>query len=170
MNKSKCIPSSQLSNDQHKHRLNLEIENANEAESKLVSKYLWEYNKQAIACSKHPQEVIRNYVVKDGIKVIAGINACIYWGVLYIDILFVAQEYRGVDLGSRLVAAVENDAINMGVKLSHLYTFDFQAKDFYAGHGYEVFGVLEDCPPGHTCYYMKKNFNMVVSDKLSDSE
>jgi hypothetical protein len=38
----------------------------------------------------------------------------------------------------------------------HLDTFDFQAKDFYVKHGYEVFGVLEDCPEGHVRYFMKK--------------
>ncbi|MBV1820626.1 hypothetical protein [Anaerosalibacter bizertensis] len=42
-------------------------------------------------------------------------------------------------------------------KLIHLDTFDFQAKDFYIKHGYEVFGILDDCPSGHKMYYMKKN-------------
>ncbi|PPE03578.1 hypothetical protein HCUR_00960 [Holospora curviuscula] len=28
-----------------------------------------------------------------------------------------------------------------------MYTFDFQVKDFYLKQGYEIFGVLEDCPP-----------------------
>jgi hypothetical protein len=40
--------------------------------------------------------------------------------------------------------------------LSHLDTFDWQTKEFYLKHGYEVFGVLDDCPPGHKRYYMKK--------------
>lgn len=44
-----------------------------------------------------------------------------------------------------------------GGKLVHLDTFDFQAKDFYLKNGYEVFGVLEDCPKGHKRYYLKKN-------------
>ena len=37
-----------------------------------------------------------------------------------------------------------------------LKTFDFQAKEFYLKHGYEVFGVLEDCPADHQRYYLKK--------------
>ena len=44
----------------------------------------------------------------------------------------------------------------MKIRLIHLDTFDFQAKDFYLKHGYEVFGVLDDCPKGHKRYYMKK--------------
>ena len=44
----------------------------------------------------------------------------------------------------------------LGATLAHLDTFDFQAKDFYLKHGYEVFGILDDCPKGHKRYYMKK--------------
>jgi ADP-ribose pyrophosphatase YjhB (NUDIX family) len=40
-----------------------------------------------------------------------------------------------------------------------LDTFDFQAKDFYLKHGYDIFGVLGNCPPGHERYYMRKNLN-----------
>ena len=29
-------------------------------------------------------------------------------------------------------------------------------KEFYEKQGYEVFGVLEDCPKGHCRYYLKK--------------
>jgi len=44
----------------------------------------------------------------------------------------------------------------MGCRISHLDTFDFQAKGFYEKLGYTVFGVLEDCPEGHNRYYMSK--------------
>jgi hypothetical protein len=37
-----------------------------------------------------------------------------------------------------------------------MYTFDFQAKDFYLKHEYEVLGILDDCPKGHKRYYMEK--------------
>lgn len=44
----------------------------------------------------------------------------------------------------------------MKIRLIHLDTFDFQAKDFYLKHGDEIFGVLEDCSKGYKRYYMKK--------------
>lgn len=43
-----------------------------------------------------------------------------------------------------------------GITPASLDTFDFQAKDFYLKHGYEIFGVLKDCPVGHECYYLSK--------------
>ena len=55
-----------------------------------------------------------------------------------------------------MLAKVEKIAKKYSANLVHLDTFDFQAKDFYLKHGYEVFGVLEDCPKCHKRYYMKK--------------
>lgn len=37
--------------------------------------------------------------------------------------------------------------------LAHLDTFDFQANNFYLKLEYEVFGELENYPPGHKRYY-----------------
>jgi len=51
---------------------------------------------------------------------------------------------------------VENEAIALRGTVSHCDTFDFQANDFYLKHGYSIFGVLEDCPPGHKRYYISK--------------
>ena len=59
--------------------------------------------------------------------------------------------------GSILLKEVEKIAKEKGCYLIHLDTFDFQAKDFYVKHGYEVFGVLDNCPPGHKRYFMKKD-------------
>jgi GNAT superfamily N-acetyltransferase len=79
------------------------------------------------------------------------------WGMLYVDVLFVEKNHRGEQLGSLLLNKVEAEAKAIGVSLSHLDTFDWQAKEFYLKHGYEVFGVLDDCPKGHKRYYLKKN-------------
>lgn len=70
-----------------------------------------------------------------------------------IDILWVDDNYRSIGVGSQLMQKAQETAKEKGCSLIHLDTFDFQAKDFYLKHGFEVFGVLENCPPGHkrTC-------------------
>ena len=50
----------------------------------------------------------------------------------------------------------EAEAIAMDVQQAYLETTDFQALDFYKKRGYHVFAQLENQPPGHICYYMKK--------------
>ncbi|MBS0287494.1 MAG: GNAT family N-acetyltransferase [Proteobacteria bacterium] len=102
-------------------------------------------------------EVLKDYIFKDNDVIIAGIRSCFYLGeCLSINVLFVDEKYRHNGLGTLLLNKVENEAKAMGAKLVHLDTFDFQAKDFYLKHGYEIFGVLEDCPKGHKRYYLKK--------------
>lgn len=89
--------------------------------------------------------------------VIAGCIAEVnHWNALHIDALWVSEEYQRRGLGSSLLREVEALAAESGCTVSHLSTFDFQAKDFYIGHGYEVFGALENCPEGHCRYYLKK--------------
>lgn len=66
------------------------------------------------------------------------------------------KRHRGKKLGSCLLGYVETKAISMGATLFHLDTFDWQTKDFYVKAGYEIFGVLDACPPSHKRYYLKK--------------
>jgi GNAT superfamily N-acetyltransferase len=102
--------------------------------------------------------MFNNFIIKKSDEIIAGINSVItYWNILFISILFVDEKYRGKNIGSLLLRKVEDEAKLKGVTLAHLDTFDFQAKDFYLKNGYEVFGILDDCPKDHKRYYLKKN-------------
>ena len=90
-------------------------------------------------------------------KMIAAIKSVLYcWGCLYIDILFVDQDHRKKGYGTILLNKVKNEAMKHGCYLMHLDTFDFQAKDFYLKQGFEIFGILPNCPKNHTRYYLKK--------------
>lgn len=102
-------------------------------------------------------EEFKNYVIKDKENIIAGIRSCLYLNeCMFISVLFVEEQYRGKGLGALLLKHAESQAKSVGIRLVHLDTFDFQAKDFYLKQGYEVFGVLDDCPKGHKRYYLKK--------------
>jgi GNAT superfamily N-acetyltransferase len=77
---------------------------------------------------------------------------------MHVGILFVDSAYRGMGHGKHLLQSTEIEAKELGGYMSHLDTFDFQAKDFYERLGYEVFGVL-DYPPGHHRYFLKKRLS-----------
>jgi GNAT superfamily N-acetyltransferase len=134
-----------------------EIIAATDEEAKLIDNNIVAFNKSIMSPDIEENIIKKNYVIKDANQVIAGINAIIYHNSLYVDVLFVASEYRGQDLGSKLLNKVEVEAKAMGSTLSHLATFDFQAKDFYLKAGYEIFGILDGCPKeSHKSYYLKK--------------
>lgn len=138
---------------------NFVIEESTREDWNIVDDGIIEYNSSKVPFTQKPAFLPINRVIKglDG-DVIAGINSLLYcWNCLYIDVLWVKEEFRKDGYGSELLKEVEKIAKEKGCKLVHLDTFDFQAKDFYLKHEYEVFGVLDDCPSGHKRYYMKKN-------------
>lgn len=93
---------------------------------------------------------------EDGVLV-GGLTGLTNWGWLYVDYLWVADETRGTGLGSRLMAMAEAEALARGCARSRLYTYDFQAPEFYKRLGYTVWGVLEDYPPGHQQIWYRKD-------------
>lgn len=119
----------------------------------------YNFKKVPMTQEKPMVDVNRKIIGGDG-ALMAGCLAEVYgWSVACVEILWVDERYRGRGLGSALLAEVERIAAEAHCTLIHLDTFDFQAKDFYLRHGYEVFGVLEDCPEGHCRYYLKKKLH-----------
>lgn len=137
---------------------NFIIRECSSEEEKLIVDKIVEYN-LSIVPSKQQIDFfwINRVIEKDG-EIAGGILGKMYcWNCLYIDTLWIKEEYRKYGLGSKLLKEVEKLAKEKGCYLIHLDTFDFQAKDFYIKHGYEVFGVLDGCPEGHKRYFLKKN-------------
>lgn len=120
---------------------------------------LVEYNLSKIPKTQNIAfETLGKKVIDSKGKIIAGCLAKIYcWHIVYVDILWVDENFRGQGIGNKLLKAVENTAKEKGCYLIHLDTFDFQAKDFYLNRGYEIFGILNDCPKGHCRYYLQKS-------------
>ena len=132
----------------------------NHIEADFIIDKIVEYNLSIVPSKQETDFLWINRIVEDkNGNIIAGIISKMYcWNCLYIDVLWVKEEHRKDGLGSRLLKEIESVAIEKGCYLIHLDTFDFQAKDFYIKHGYEVFGVLDECPAGHKRYFLKKIF------------
>ncbi len=79
-----------------------------------------------------------------------------YWSWCSIDILAVAEPYRGQGIGSRLLGRAEEIARARGCIGIKLDTVSFQAPDFYRRLGYAEFGRIADFPPGHTRIWLMK--------------
>jgi GNAT superfamily N-acetyltransferase len=88
--------------------------------------------------------------------VVGGLIGATYWQWLYVELLWVKAEVRGRGYGHRLLTLAEEEARKRGAKCAYLDTFSFQAPDFYERRGYEVFGELQDFPPGHQRYFLRK--------------
>jgi GNAT superfamily N-acetyltransferase len=87
---------------------------------------------------------------------LGGCTGYIWGGWLHIRFLWIAGALRGQRHGTRLMDAAEEYGRERGAFSSTLETHSFQARDFYLKRGYTVFGTLEDYPPGHTKYFLRK--------------
>jgi len=136
----------------------IKIVPSDEAEKEYVDQKLVEFNAQKVPFTQSISPVLIDYSLKtDKDEIIGGIQAILYhWHILFIDILWIDENYRHKQYGSILLKKAEEKAKSLGCSLIHLDTFDFQAQDFYLKNGYKIFGILEDCPPGHKRIYLKK--------------
>lgn len=88
--------------------------------------------------------------------ILGGVYGKLTAGWLYIDWLWVSDECRSAGYGTRLLQEMEQFATFYDIRFAHLETTSYQALDFYKKNGYTVFAELNDKPPGHVSYFLKK--------------
>lgn len=87
---------------------------------------------------------------------VGGVWGYVNWNWLWLGAVWLTDSLRGAGHGRRMIEAFEQAGRERGCRYSHLDTFSFQARPFYEALGYEVFATLEEYPPGHQRFFMKK--------------
>ena len=88
-----------------------------------------------------------------------GLVGQVFYGWLYVRLLYLPEDLRGRGLGAALLRRAEAEARARGCVGVHLDTFSFQARPFYERQGYTVFGTIEDHPPGHRRHFLMKRLD-----------
>jgi len=91
-------------------------------------------------------------------EIVGGLRGVTVWGWLFVSQLWVSEDIRDQDFGTKLMEAAESEAKERNCHAAYVDTFSFLALGFYRKLGYTVFGSLEDFPKGHTRYFLKKVF------------
>ena len=94
-------------------------------------------------------------------KTLGGMIGKTSYGLLFIDLVFLPEEMRGQDIGSRLLAMMEQEAIRRGCKCGFLLTITHQAPGFYKRHGWVEFGRIPCDPPGTARVFMTKQLEQI---------
>ncbi|MEJ2011735.1 MAG: GNAT family N-acetyltransferase [Anaerolineales bacterium] len=89
-------------------------------------------------------------------EIVGGVLGETYFDWLFIELLWVKEEFRGRGYGHHLLRLAEELARERGAKNVYLDTFSFQAPEFYKKRGYQVFGELAEFPPGHRRLFLTK--------------
>jgi ribosomal protein S18 acetylase RimI-like enzyme len=93
-------------------------------------------------------------------ELLGGLWANTAYSYLHIELLYLPEELRGTGLGRQLMAQAEQEAFRRRCRGVWLDTFSFQARGFYERIGYTVFGIFEDYPPGHSRFFLRKDFKI----------
>jgi ribokinase len=85
-----------------------------------------------------------------------GLTGWSWGGCCYIEYLWVRDDLRGGGLGSRLLAAAEDEAQARGCFQMVVFSHTFQAPDFYRRHAYMEYARTENSPRGHADVHFVK--------------
>src|SRR5688572_33005285 len=112
------------------------------SEVQYLEERLYEFNSAATGISGG--EWLAIFVRDDDHRIVAGICGNTWGGCAEIRQFWVEEARRKQGLGTRLLAAAEQEARRRACHQMVLMTFSFQAPAFYAKHGFEVVAVVDD--------------------------
>ena len=90
-------------------------------------------------------------------EILGGLIGYVWGKWLQVQYLWVAEAIRGHGHATALMDRAEAYAAGRGCIAATLDTHSFQALPFYQKRGYAVVGTLEDYPPGHAKYFLRKS-------------
>ena len=112
------------------------------------------YNTEKMGKQKYRRFAIS---LRDHEAIVGGIVGEVWMTVLFIQFFWIEQKYRGKDFGTKLIAAIEDEARRQGAVQAHVDTMSFQAPGFYRSCGYEEFGTVKGYPGGVTRHSFTKS-------------
>ncbi|TFY96170.1 GNAT family N-acetyltransferase [Ramlibacter humi] len=107
-----------------------------EVRSGYVGRQLREFNYRYVG--EYPEvQYIRLNARDSKAQVVGGLRAIVAMHWLRVEVLWVSDDLRGKGIGSQLLVEAERLARGLGARNAALETFEWQAPQFYARHGYE---------------------------------
>jgi ribosomal protein S18 acetylase RimI-like enzyme len=100
-------------------------------------------------------------------ELVGGLLGNTHFNHFFVSAIFVDQRFRRHGIGRELMKRAEELALEHECDAIYLDTFDYQAPGFYLKLGFEVFGKLEDYPPGHQRFYLMKRIRAVGTSSRS---
>lgn len=136
------------------------------------TKILWEgislHAKQARG--HEPGKPFAFFVKDKSNQIKGGCSGYIFYGCLYVDLLWVDNSLRGKCLGSQLMGNTEKLARENECQFVAVNTMDFEALGFYEKLGYVVEFRREGFSKNSSMYFLRKNLlvpdskNQIIQD------
>jgi GNAT superfamily N-acetyltransferase len=132
----------------------------------------WKTNPGFMERLQQPENEARPLILLalDGDRTVGGLFAETQLAWLRISIMAVAPERRSQGIGTALLAAAEQQAVDRGCRHAYVDTMEYQAPRFYLEHGFAVVGEIPDWDShGHAKYYLAKPLAGLAGKATLDS-
>lgn len=120
----------------------------------VVSQGLREFNRSFLG--EYESEPIAIDLRDASGEIVGGALGALQLGWLFIDVVWISEPNRLAGLGSKVLEALEQEAVRRGANRSILDTMGFQAEQFYAKRGYAECGRVPNFASGYDRVYMTK--------------
>ena len=128
--------------------------NLTEQQQAIVNDGFEQHSAAQSAPAYQPEKM--HWKVETNKQLVAVLTANQLWDWLYIDELWVADDYRHKGYGKELMHSAEAFSQEAGLCGLWLWTQSWQAADFYKKLGYKEFTVFEDFPRGYNRIGLRK--------------
>jgi len=112
-----------------------------------------------------PPRAVACFLRDEHDHIVGGAQGDLWGSSVHIAGMWVAEDHRGKGFGSALLKAVEDYAAERGYLLAYLETTSFQARPFYEGLGYCVFGELPGIAEGCTLFFLQKELSALATER-----
>ena len=120
---------------------------------KAVLGGLIRYNNEKMGKQKYKRLAVS---LREKKKIVGGIVGEVWMTVLFIQLFWIDERFRGKGVGTKLIRKIEDEARRFGVVRSYVDTMSVQAPGFYRACGYKAFGSINGYPDGVTRYWLTK--------------
>ena len=105
-----------------------------------------------------PRDKNFSVFLKDNVGgVFGGIQAHFDRRSVYIEVLWVHENFRQQGYGKKLLEATEQEALQKGCLISIVDTLGFQAEEFYLKNGYECMGEIKNYWSTYSRIFLRKH-------------
>ena len=111
------------------------------------------YNEQKMGKQRYRRFAVS---LRDKKKIVGGIVGEVWTTVLFIQLFWIDERFRGKGVGTKLIRKIEDEARRFGAVRSYVDTMSVQAPGFYRSCGYKSFGSIKGYPHGVTRHWLTK--------------
>lgn len=126
--------------------------NANQNDNDVVRAGIIDFNESALRFKSKSISIF----LRSENKIHGGILTWLNSDSIYIDVLWIDEEFRHQGYGTKLLQAAENEGRNNNCCFCMVDTFGFQAKEFYQKHGYELIGEIKNYVQEYSRIFFRK--------------